>query len=254
MKRAVLVCCLLLAAWFMAVTVWAEGGGVPRIRPKPQEYGNVVIDNASTLKGKSPVLFMHWLHRSKYTCRLCHIDIGFAMSAGGTGITCRDIQDGLYCGSCHNGKESFAREDNCDRCHSLGKPVVFKNDFYDFKKGLPRERFGNGIDWMKAEDEGRVKLKDYLPGISIKKKKLSNPKDQSLESQNEAMPNIIFSHKKHAVWNGCEVCHPDIFSVKRGESVYSMADIFDGRYCGVCHGRVAFPNQDCQRCHTDDVQ
>jgi hypothetical protein len=28
--------------------------------------------------------FRHWLHRSKYTCRLCHVDIGFAMEAGGT--------------------------------------------------------------------------------------------------------------------------------------------------------------------------
>jgi hypothetical protein len=37
------------------------------------------------------------------------------------------------------------------------------------------------------------------------------------------MPNVTFSHKKHALWNGCELCHPDIFpSVKKGTIEYSM--------------------------------
>jgi c(7)-type cytochrome triheme protein len=32
-----------------------------------------------------------------------------------------------------------------------------------------------------------------------------------------------------------------------------MIEIFDGKYCGVCHGKVAFPNLDCQRCHSQPV-
>jgi c(7)-type cytochrome triheme protein len=71
----------------------------------------------------------------------------------------------------------------------------------------------------------------------------------------EGLPNIVFSHKKHTVWNGCEVCHPDIFiGVKKGLTKYSMPEIFEGKYCGVCHTSVAFPLMDCQRCHTKPVQ
>ena len=69
------------------------------------------------------------------------------------------------------------------------------------------------------------------------------------------MPDIIFSHRKHTVWNGCELCHPEIFvGVKKGSSRYSMATIFEGNSCGACHNMVAFPLTDCQRCHTKAVQ
>ncbi len=133
------------------------------------------------------------------------------------------------------------------------KKVEFKYDFYTFRKSLPQERFGNGIDWIKAEDQKLMTLKDQIEGVSIKRKKLTNPKELELAAKALGMPNIIFSHKKHAIWNGCELCHPEIFGVKKGETVYTMQDLFNGKYCGACHGSVAFPNDDCQRCHTDEV-
>ncbi len=240
----------------------AETFGVKKRMPKPHEYGNIVINNYSTKKNIAPVVFNHWLHRAKYTCRLCHVDIGFAMKAGGTGITELDNISGLYCGACHNGREAFAAEErhitgettkNCDRCHSYGKKVKFKYNFYKFTRGFPRARFGNRIDWLKAEQRGLIKLKDFLEDISIKRKALKNPKDLELKAKEIGMPDIIFSHKKHAVWNGCELCHPDIFGVKKGATVYSMQDIFNGKYCGACHGKVAFPTYDCQLCHTKEV-
>jgi c(7)-type cytochrome triheme protein len=67
------------------------------------------------------------------------------------------------------------------------------------------------------------------------------------------MPDIVFSHQKHSVWNGCEVCHPQVFSIEKGATPYTMQDIFDGRFCGACHSKVAFPSDDCQRCHTEPV-
>ena len=48
--------------------------------------------------------FDHWLHRSKFTCRVCHVDIGFAMEAKGTKVTADMNVKGFYCGSCHNGR------------------------------------------------------------------------------------------------------------------------------------------------------
>lgn len=248
-----------LMAWSLGMS---QTFGVRKRRPKPAEYGTVVIDNGSTAAGEAAVAFPHWLHRAKYTCRLCHVDLGFAMIAGETGITEDDNRNGLYCGTCHDGKTSFRWEEtggkdgpvkNCQRCHSVGLKVAFKNNFYEFRKGMPRGRFGNGIDWLKAEKKGLIKLTDVLEGVSFERPKLKDPEDEELTAREVNMPNIMFSHRKHAVEAGCELCHPQIFGVKKGSTKYSMEDIFGGRFCGACHGKVSFPNDDCQRCHTEQV-
>ncbi len=242
--------------------VFAETRGLKRKRALSHEYGNVVISNFSEKNNVAPVVFKHWLHRARYTCRVCHVDLGFAMEVNGTKIRENDIRKGFYCGTCHNGKDAFGPvakktgEDtpkNCSRCHSLGKDVAFENDFYQCTSNFPRERFGNGIDWEKAENSGMIRLNDYIEGVSIRRKPLNMPADTEVKSKVQGLPDIIFSHKKHAVWNGCELCHPDIFDVKKGSTKYSMSEIFAGKYCGLCHDKVAFPNADCQRCHTKPV-
>ncbi len=254
---------LIIALVLIFSTVEAETFGVKKRRPKPHEYGNVVINNYSEQEKIAPVVFKHWLHRAKYTCRLCHVDIGFAMQAGETRITEEDNRNGLYCGSCHNGTGAFGPEDKellgdntstCDRCHSYGKKVTFKNNFYTFRKGLPKERFGNGINWLAMEEQKLITLQDYLEGVSMPGSKIKEPEDFSLSARQPNMPSIVFSHQKHAVWNGCELCHPEIFPVKRDSKPYTMQEIFDGKYCGACHGKVAFADIDCQRCHTGPVQ
>jgi c(7)-type cytochrome triheme protein len=231
-------------------------------RPKPRDFGNVVINNYSAAKGEAAVVFPHWLHRSKYTCRLCHVDLGFAMRTGDTDITEMDNNAGMFCGSCHNNKIAFGpfidheghgKLRQCERCHSNGKKLTMKNSFSEFRKEMPRERFGNGIDWMAAEDQGTIKLVDFLEGVSVKRVEFKKPKDFKLTAAEQKMPKIIFSHERHAVWNGCATCHPEIFPVKKGGHPYTMQEIFAGQYCGACHDKVAFPNLDCQRCHTDSV-
>src|SRR5208337_4566827 len=78
--------------------------GIKKKRPLPYEYGRVIINNYSDRADLSPVVFEHWIHRSMFTCRVCHVDIGFAMKAGGTDIKAADNAHGYYCGTCHNGK------------------------------------------------------------------------------------------------------------------------------------------------------
>jgi c(7)-type cytochrome triheme protein len=244
--------------------------GVKKRRPLPYEYGRVVLNNYSEKAGLAPVVFDHWFHRSQFTCRLCHVDVGFTMKAGTTGIRAMDNMQGYYCGTCHNGKMVYkdrhvfgsCEEKNvtnnhgkCERCHSLGKKVKRRHNFREFTRTLPRERLGNGVDWEEAEASGKIHLIDYIEGVSIKRKPLAVQKDFSLDAKLEGMPDIIFSHKKHTVWNGCEVCHPEIFiGVEKGKTKYSMVDIYEGKYCGVCHSTVAFPLLDCQRCHMESVQ
>jgi c(7)-type cytochrome triheme protein len=244
--------------------------GTKKKRPLPYEFGRVVLNNYSEKSDLSPVVFEHWIHRSKFTCRVCHVDIGFAMKAGQTGIRAVDNERGYYCGACHNGKmmvdekrvfaacsRRVAYEDQkrCDRCHSLGKKVPSDFDFFTFSQPLPKERFGNGIDWEKAEEMGLIKPAAYLDGFTAPKRSLAVQKDFDLNTKVEGMPDIIFSHKKHTVWNGCELCHPEIFmGVKKGNSHYTMVDISEGKSCGACHVDVAFPLVDCQRCHSKAVQ
>ena len=263
---------LLLAAAFTGIlcgSVLAQAP-VKKRRPLPYEYGRVVLNNYSEKTSLGPVVFEHWSHRARFTCRVCHVDVGFAMKANATGINAADNMRGYYCGSCHNGKtlfdgktvfESCSRtmtdEDQarCERCHSYGKTDKSDAAFQRFAQPLPKERFGNGIDWQQAEEVGLIHPADFVKGISIKRKSLAIQQDFALSPKLAAMPEIIFSHKKHTVWSGCEGCHPEIFvGVKRGETHYSMVGIFEGKYCGVCHNTVAFPLMDCQRCHSKPVQ
>jgi c(7)-type cytochrome triheme protein len=260
-KRMCIVMIILFVGVVFLTGVFADTYGIRKKRKKPHEFGNVIINNNSQTRGIAPVVFKHWLHRSKYTCRVCHVDIGFGMQANSTEITSKENRAGFYCGTCHNGDTAFAitkgegltrDKDNCYFCHSYKRKVKFKNEFYEFKSKFEKERFGNGIDWLDAEKHG-LKLIDFIEGVSIKRDPLKDPKNLNLRALESEMPNIIFSHKKHAVWSGCELCHPEIFGVKAGTTEYSMEDIFSGRYCGACHGSVAFPNIDCQRCHTSEV-
>jgi c(7)-type cytochrome triheme protein len=127
---------------------------------------------------------------------------------------------------------------------------VRKYEFAAFAKKLPKTVLGSGIDWEQAETSGLIKPVDFLDGISIRRPPLKVQKDFAIEPKAAGIEDVVFSHKKHAVWNGCEVCHPDIFpSVQKGTTAYSMSQINEGQYCGVCHDKVAFPLHDCQRCH-----
>jgi len=245
----------------LVVSVSGQTAGVKKRRPLPDEFGNVVMNNLSQKNDIAPVVFSHWVHRAKFTCRLCHVDVGFAMQANATQVREEDNRKGYYCGACHNNRIAFgptsrtATEEvkNCDRCHASGRDVRKQFDFASFSAQLPKGRFGNNIDWEAAEADGKIRLIDTLPEISIKRKPLDVPKDYSIEAKVTGLPEIIFSHKKHAVWNGCELCHPDIYAVKAGTTKYSMEDVFAGKFCGACHGSVAFPAMDCQRCHVKPV-
>jgi c(7)-type cytochrome triheme protein len=265
MKKLICTCLVLL---LLAGLAWAQGG-VMKKKPLPYEYGAVTISNFSQQAGLAPAVFDHWIHRQHYTCRLCHVDIGFGMTPNSTQIRAADNSRGYYCGTCHNGRmvhggqkifaacaSEYSRDDykRCVRCHLLEPSSAKQEAFYRFAEKMPRETFGNGINWEKAENDGLIKPIDYLEGISSKKAKLQTQPDFAIQSKVAGMPDIIFSHSKHTVWNGCELCHPDLFlGVKKGATKYTMTDLFEGRYCGACHVKVAFPQTDCQRCHSQPL-
>ncbi len=213
------------------------------------------------------VAFDHWVHRLRFTCKVCHLDIGFAMEANATGMTSADIRERRYCGTCHNGEARLGDQlvfsacasprhdsDACSRCHNGGERAEARRSFEAISAVLPAERFGNRIDWEKAEAQGLIQPSNFIKGLSPKRPERRVNDDFSLSTAEAGIPNITFSHRKHTVWNGCDVCHPDIFiGGKKGSTQYSMQEMFAGQYCGVCHDTVAFPQKDCQRCHTEPV-
>jgi len=260
-----------ISAILICISFAAAGGVDAREISSPRNYGKVILRSASDSPVMDAVRFDHWLHRARFTCRLCHVDIGFAMEANQTGITADQNEKGLYCGACHNGTRVFegkkifssctatrtpADAPRCDRCHSVGKSVKKEYVYEEFTKNFPKRSNEEYIDWEEAEVKKVITPVDSLPGITIMRPKLEPQKDFSITpSMKSWMPNIIFSHKKHAVWNGCEVCHPDIFpSVKKGTVKYTMFDIANGRYCGLCHTKVAFSIGECEKCHINPVR
>lgn len=253
MKRSLLMLVGILAAVVAAAIGTAA--------TSPAEYGQVIMNASSAKGGIAPVVFDHWVHRAKYTCRLCHVDIGFGLKANATGVRAADNEKGLYCGACHNGKVSFAAcgadkgDKRCERCHSQGKSVKRENDFAAFTAKLPKDKFGNGVNWEKAAEDGLIKPSDRLAGVSIDQPAKPVQSDFTIKPKTAGMGDIIFSHRKHVLWNGCEVCHPEVFKGgKRGAQAYTMDEIKQKKFCGVCHIAVAFPLDDCSRCHAKAVK
>ena len=74
------------------------------------------IDYAGGSAGK--VIFDGKIHADKgLKCGDCHPKI-FPMKKG-TNMTMTDINEGKYCGACHNGQQAFKTNDpgNCQKCH-----------------------------------------------------------------------------------------------------------------------------------------
>lgn len=81
------------------------------------EYGDVVLNKRSEIEGVKPVVFPHWFHRVRYTCNVCHTELGFKMRAGSNQVLMRDIANGQFCGACHNDQIAWGA-DRCELCHS----------------------------------------------------------------------------------------------------------------------------------------
>ena len=90
------------------------------MRSAHAEYGDIVMNNYSDAAGMRPAVFPHWFHRIRFSCKVCHADLGFQFKAGGNQIDMLKIIDGQFCGACHNGNIAWSVE-NCNLCHS-GKP------------------------------------------------------------------------------------------------------------------------------------
>lgn len=246
MRRAIaaLICTALAAGSAAAVQGWFD---LPELLP-PSQYGNMLISRAAGTYDMPSVSFSHWRHRALYTCRVCHFELEFALESNTTVITEEDNKNGLYCGACHDGKTAFGHtEEHCSKCHN-GDIAYGSKKFRKFARRLPRDGYGNKIDWTGAMRKGEILPKqsvvdDNFSPIPFKKFLI-------LEAEWSMIPPSIFPHREHTEWLDCANCHPDTFNIKKKTTKhFLMKYILEGKFCGVCHLNVAFPLDDCYRCH-----
>jgi c(7)-type cytochrome triheme protein len=246
MKRAIL--CTVFSLIFLGVIAEAEQPwyDLPEL-PPPYQYGNILITRSEQMYNMPSVSFSHWRHRLKYTCRVCHLELGFEMKVNATEVTEEKNKNGEFCGACHDGKVAFGHtKKHCSKCHNGN--ISYGRKYFKGIAKLPKNRYGNRINWSKAIRRRLIRPKqsifddDFTP----------IPFDKKLELSAEwsMIPPAIFPHKAHARWLDCANCHPDIFKIKKkGTKHFLMNYILEGKFCGVCHINVAFPMDDCDRCH-----
>lgn len=79
--------------------------------------GDIVFSRKEGEGGTPPAVFPHWVHRIRYKCYACHPAL-FEMKAGANAISMDAMQQGKFCGACHNGKIAWdVGFDTCNRCH-----------------------------------------------------------------------------------------------------------------------------------------
>lgn len=136
---------------------------------------------------------------------------------------------------------------------------------------LPKDKFG-GVNWTKAVLEGVIRPRDTIgenelaPSFAAVRTFKSrdemigrNVADDGhfkklivLQAKNHLMADVLFPHGMHTYWVGCDSCHPVPFATSVGETQMSFKEIAQGKFCGKCHGKVAFPlgpMDNCRRCH-----
>jgi c(7)-type cytochrome triheme protein len=102
----------------LAIILLAGGPGLSQVKA-PEDF--VMAKGANS---PGPVTFSHQKHTAKVDkCTTCHLKI-FKMKRGQSGtITLEALQEGKFCGACHDGKTTVAGTvvfpiDACDKCHS----------------------------------------------------------------------------------------------------------------------------------------
>jgi c(7)-type cytochrome triheme protein len=105
MKKLLVVAIVVVAMFVLAVSAYAVPSG------KTVEFDP---------KGAGKVVFSGKVHADAgLKCNSCHPAV-FKMKKGADVITMKDINEGKFCGTCHNGTKAFSAKDaaNCGKCHA----------------------------------------------------------------------------------------------------------------------------------------
>jgi len=76
--------------------------------------GDVVFKNADA----GDVTFPHSTHIKMFSCDECHPDL-FKAKKGADKMTMEAMENGQFCGACHDGSGAFGVKDDCENCHKM---------------------------------------------------------------------------------------------------------------------------------------
>jgi c(7)-type cytochrome triheme protein len=205
MKRSYVLIIIILSLWITdicaaAPSIFSDGGGILYTEPLPA------------------VLFKHKDHvdAKHISCDKCHSGL-FEMKAlqaeGKKDFRMDSLYDGMYCGACHNGKDAFAADTQCARCHVRVA--------------------GLEVGYVKGKT-APYKRPVYNTSVIIGKGDME----------------VHFNHEKHAGSTECRDCHPLLFQIKKGSNDITLTDHTRSKYCFGCHdGKETFSSYDCNSCH-----
>ena len=126
--------------------------------------------------------------------------------------------------------------------------AAFQIDWKTLLRKLPKDAVG-GIDWVKAIETGVIKPKNSIDPKHPQPNPVL-PLDVHLHPAGLPLFEVTYPHKAHTEWLACTNCHTRIFQMKAGADKMTMKEIFNGKFCGECHGKVSFdPTTACPRCH-----
>lgn len=112
--------------------------------------------------------------------------------------------------------------------------------------GLPPAASGDFVDWSKALAQRLIEPRSSLDAVASGNRVIDM---DVVMTDTGSMPAVKFPHRAHTEWSGCAECH-SVFVPKKAANPITMFAILRGEYCGVCHGKVAFPTSECFRCHS----
>jgi len=86
-------------------------------------------------KAISGVTFSHDYHTARFNCKACHTKVFPFKADGAPHFTMADMANGKSCGACHNGKQAFLANSDCNKCHKGFKPgqILFKTEIGNAK-------------------------------------------------------------------------------------------------------------------------
>jgi c(7)-type cytochrome triheme protein len=130
-------------------------------------------------------------------------------------------------------------------------------DFVRIYESLPRDE-ENKVDWERAVEEGLIAPSASAGDEDVEERIMDFR--VVIKFDDMLIKDVVFSHEVHTYWLDCRSCHPKIFVPEVAANRMTMKEIREGKYCGVCHGVVAFPTDvidapnfraNCLRCHRE---
>ena len=200
----------------------------------------------------------------KNNCKTCHNAIYNLRKKAR--FTMADMEKGLSCGACHNGKRAFALND-CIRCHKVADVIMKVKETgpvtFSHKKHLKENNCG--VCHPKIYD---MAAKKPVTMAQMEKGKscgaCHNGKEafkidecakchpiKEVEFNVRETGVVAFSHELHTAMQKCGDCHIKLYlpSAKNKRGI-TMAQMEKGLSCGACHnGKGAFKIDECAKCH-----